>query len=210
MKDNCNLSLAWLCITVATILILLSCGTDHEAEIRELHHKYMEASMNHNIEILSVMTAEDIVWQLGPFILRGKEEALGPHKYDEGTNCILEYSNVVIHGDTVEFMLDEKNEVITAVGMTRIRTFPRFIFKDGLVYKKEEWKPSTDREEYNERAQPMRSWIRTEHPEAIKRLFNSKGNWVFSSKNGQLMVQLAKQWQEENRNESNKPHGENR
>jgi hypothetical protein len=201
MKKSRNHMLAWLNMTVLTVLIFSSCAKDHEAEIRELHRRYMEASMNHDIKTLSAMTAEDIFWQIGTFTLQGREEALGLYEYDAGTNNVLEYSNVVVHGDTVEFVLDEKNEIITVIGMEKIQTFPRYIFKDGLIFRIEMWMPSRDREEYHRLAQPMRSWISSAHPEAIERLFDSEKRWVFSRENGELMVQLARQWIEEKENQ---------
>ena len=203
MKKSYNHILAWLSLTILIVLIFLSCAKDHEAEIQELHRQYIEASMNNDFETLRAMTAEDIVWQIGTFTLQGKEEALSLHEYYAGTNTVLEYSNVVVRGDTVEFVLDERNEIITAIEMEKIRTFPRYVFKDGLVREKEMWKLSKDREEYHRLAQPMRSWISSEHPEAIERLFDSENKWVFSRGNGELMVQLARQWQKEKENQDN-------
>ena len=204
MKNNCNFSLAWLSITVVTILILSSCGMDHEAEIRELHRKYMEASINHDIETLSVMTAEDVVWHLGRYTLRGKEEALGPHEYDAGLNNSIEYSNVVVRGDTVEFELVERNEIAKAFGMDEVRHFSRFIFKDGLLHKKEPWKSSTDFQELNRRRKSFHMWVNETHSEAMKKFFDSEGKFIFSQETGLLYTQLVKEWQEENKNESSK------
>ena len=130
-------SIFWL----SFLALFIACNKVTEPNIKELHKKYMTASVNHDIKTLSLMTHDSIVWRLGPFLLKGKEAALGPNKYDKGTDCILDYSNVKVHGDTVEFELVEKNEILSSMGMEGATHYPRFIFKNGLLYKKKSWKP---------------------------------------------------------------------
>lgn len=209
MKRSCHRILAWLSLTAFITLILSSC-TSHEADIQELHRKYMEASMNHDIETLRAMMAEDIVWELELFTFQGIEEALGPHEYDAGIENSIEYSNVVVRGDTVEFELVETNELSKAFGMNEVHQFPRFIFKDGLVHRKELWKRSTDKRELSRRVKPFQKWIRKTHPEAMKTFFNSGKKFIHNRETGQLYVQLLKEWREEIGKESIEPHSENR
>ena len=205
MKKKCIVSLAWLSLTYLTTLFFFSCTTNREAELRELHRKYMEASMNHDIETLITMTGENIVWHLGRHTLHGKVEALSPNEYDAGIENSIEYNNVVVRGDTVEFELVEKNEIAKVFGMDSVRHFPRFIFRDGLLLKRESWKTSADFEELNRRRKPFHIWVNTTHPEAMKTFFDPEKNFIFSRENGQLYVQLVREWQKENKNESGKP-----
>jgi Amidohydrolase family len=170
--------------------------THKNESIRALLQKYMSASINHETEIISEMTHEDIVWHLGPFTLKGKEAALGPNEYDTGTRADLEYSNAVFRGDTVEFELIERNEILSATGMERIRLYPRFVFKDGLIYKKETWKVSPDVQEMIRRAQAMRKWMQETHPEIVAELIDSDGNFIFNRKNGELNLQMALEWKQ--------------
>ena len=208
MNKSCNRILEWWSLTVFITLILSSC-TSHEADIQELHRKYMEASMNHDIETLRAMMAEDIVWELELFTFQGIDEALGPHEYDAGIENNIEYSNVVVRGDTVEFELIETNEISKTFGMNEVRQFPRFIFKDGLVHRKELWKRSTDKRELSRRVKPFHGWIRKKLPGVMKTFFNSEKKFIHSRETGQLYLQLLREWREETGKESIEPHGEN-
>jgi len=209
MKKSCDSIVAWLSLTAFITLILSSC-TSHEAEIRELHRRYMEASMNHDIETLKAMIAEDIVWELELFTFKGKDEALGPHEYDAGIDNSIEYSNVVVRGDTVECELVETNEISKTFAMYEVRQFPRFIFKDGLVHRIELWKRSTDKRELSRRVKTFQGWIRKTHPEAMKTFFDSERKFIHSRETGQLYVQLLREWWKGLGKESSEPHGGNR
>jgi ketosteroid isomerase-like protein len=156
----------------------------------------MEASINHDIKTLRVLTHEDIVWYLGSDTLKGKEAALTPHGYDAGLKTTLHYSNVIVKGDTVRFDLLETNEQVQFFGMEALRMYPQFIFKDGLVYRKMPWKRSGDVSELFRRSQPFINWARTNHPEALKTLRKPSGEFNYNYESGQLLRQLFSQWRD--------------
>lgn len=181
-------------LLILLITAIIGCKSAMTHNIKELHQMYMAASIRHDIEKLSAMTHKDIVWQLGPYTLEGKEAALGPNRYDASIGNIIEYNNVVVLDDTVEFELVERNELLSAIGMERIRHYPRFIFKDGLVFRKESWKKSPDIPEMNRRAKPKRDWISENHPEVIQKFFDSDGNFIFNRENGKLAIKMTREW----------------
>jgi hypothetical protein len=160
--------------------------------------RYSKASASHDLETLESLTGDDIVWQLGPYRLEGKEEALGPNRYDAGVQTTPVYRNVRVDGHVVEFELIESSEIIRAVGMKDLQHFPRFEFEDGLVTRKSgpwrEVSPNRSMAEFNRRMVPFRQWIREVHPEAIARLVDTDRNFVFSQENGELMLSLAREW----------------
>lgn len=160
----------------------------------------MEASIRHDLKTLRSMTSEDIVWKLGPYTLVGRDAALGPNAYDAGMETELEYSNVIVNGDVVEFELVERSDEIRAVGMHEVHHYPRFVYEKGLLKRKEPWKLSPDAGEASRRVAPLRRWIRENHPEAIEKLLDSKGNFIFNKDNGALMRDLANEWRERNDN----------
>jgi hypothetical protein len=174
--------------------VLFGCETDKTYNLKEIHQKYMTASINHDLETLERMTHDSIIWNLGPYTFKGKEAALGPNRYDKGTKAKLEYKNVTIRQDTVEFELFERNGILTAMDMEGVKGYPRFIFKNGLLIKKEVWKPSPDIKKMNQRSQPRRNWIKINHPEIFQKFFDSTGNFVWSEENGKLQIQMAKEW----------------
>lgn len=179
-----------LYITLIVVCFLLCSAETNE----EIHRKYMEASINHDIETLRSLTSENIVWILGRYTLVGREEVLGPNLYDAGLENELDYRNVIVKGDTVECELLERNDIFRAAGIDEVRRFPRFIFKDGLLIKKEPYKPSKDMEELSRRQAPFQLWVRKNHPEAIEKFLDSEGNFIFSRENGVLIRSLAIEW----------------
>jgi hypothetical protein len=183
-------------ICLSFFILFVSCNKTSEPNIKKLFETYMTASINHDVKTMATMTHDSIVWKLGPYTLKGKKAALGPNDYDEGTGTILEYTNVNIRGDTVEFELLERNAIITALGMKEIKHYPRFIFKNGLVYKKEAWKVSSDMQELSRRNKPRREWIQENHPEAVQKFFDSEGNFIFNKANGELQIKLTREWLE--------------
>lgn len=163
-------------------------------DVATIHARYMKASISHDLETLRSLTAEDATWQLGPRLLEGREEVLSPNKWDAGTSTELEYRDVRIDGNVVEFTLLESNDLLRALGVEVVRHFPRFIFEDGKVKRKEPWQPSPDMVRVNQNMQPLRQWIRDERPEALEVLVDQAGAFVFSREGGELMTQLALEW----------------
>ena len=177
-------------------IMLFSCNKSSEKDIKELTKKYTTASTNHDIETLFSMTHDSIVWKLGPYTFKGKEAALGPNKYDKGVGSFLKYQIVRISEDTVDLEVFETNKIITTVGMKDVTQFPRFIFKDGLLYRKKSWKKSLDMQELNQRSKPRREWIKLNHPEVFDKFLDSEGNFIFNEENGELQVKMSKEWKE--------------
>lgn len=167
-----------------------------EFSVRLLHQRYMTASIRHDLATLRRLTAADATWQLGPYAFRGRDAVLGPNAYDAGIDNQLEYRNVVVRGDTVETELTERNDLVRAVGMSEVRSYPRYVFEDGLLIRKEPWRASKDLVELQARVEPLRRWIRTHHPEALEILLSEPGRFRFSEASGALMLRLARQWNE--------------
>lgn len=187
----------FLLIAVAVSFFASSCAQT-SSDIAQRFDRYAKASASHDLKTLEALISDDIVWQLGRYRLAGKEAALGPHAYDLGLENTLLFRNVTVDGNVVEFELVERNEIIRAIGMTEVRSYPRFTFENGLVVRKESSGKEPPAEysmaEHNRRMAPLRKWIRDNHPEAISRLLDSDGAFVFNQKNGALMLQLAREW----------------
>lgn len=170
---------------------------EHESQMRELLRRYMEASNNHDIDTLISMTADDAVWLLGPYKLEGKENVIKPNKLDEGANTRLEYRNVLVKGNTVEFELIERNDISDALGTSAAHHYPRFTFRDGLVIRKEPWKNDAESSEKDKKIwEAFRKWVREEKPEERAKFIDLDGNLIFSRESGIIMSRLAKEWRE--------------
>lgn len=186
-------------LLIAVGVLFLACSrVQTSPDIAQRFKRYAEASAAHDLKTLEALTSEDIAWQLGPYRLRGKKAALGPNAYDLGLENTLIFRNIRVDGNVVECELVERNETIQAIGMTEVRSHPRFTFENGLVARKEPSGKEPPAEysmaEFNRRMAPLRKWIRGNHPEAVSKLVDSDGAFVFSEDNGALMLQLTRKW----------------
>ncbi len=177
-------------IFVAALLCLASTAVVAE-DLKELLNRYLEASSRHDLETLRRMTAEDATWQLGPDLLVGRDAVLGPNAYDIGVNTRLQWSNIVVKGNVVEFDLIEHNDILDALG-TALRHYPRFVIENGLVKSKESRKPDEGRNE--RKLALLKAWIEQHHPEALPKLRTPKGRIIYSEESGRLAAQLAREW----------------
>lgn len=157
-------------------LQLAACASS--LDVADLHRHYLAASNAHDLATLEAMTADDIIWRLGPFTFQGKDEALLPHETDAVFNTVLEVNDITIEGDVVEAELVERNDMLAAVGVERWRHYVRWVFNDdGEVVRKEAWRSSPDDAEVTRRLQPFRQWIRENHPEAVPNFDDVRDVW---------------------------------
>lgn len=184
-------------LVASALLLFLSCASS-SVDVSSQFQRYSEASAAHDLTTLATLTADSIVWQLGPMTLEGKAQALGPNAYDAGAQTELTYRNIEVDGNVVTFELIETNEIIRAIGMRELRHYPRFEFKAGLVARKgpSGTKPPHEYSlaEHNRRMAPLRGWIRETHPEVLGELRDADCRFLFSEENGARMLALAREW----------------
>ncbi|TFG67002.1 MAG: nuclear transport factor 2 family protein [Gemmatimonadales bacterium] len=156
------------------ILVSAACG-NRTPPTGEIFERYLAASIAHDFETLEAMTADDIVWRLGPWTLIGADEALSPHYADLVNHTTLVIRDVEVRGDTVECTIIERNDATRAHGPDSLVHYVRYVFGAGQVRIKEPWAPSPSIAELNRRAEPFRSWVRESHPEAIAVILDSSG-----------------------------------
>ncbi len=106
----------------------------------------------------------------------------------------LEYSNPVVKGNAVEFELTERNCVIRAAGVKELHWYPRFVFENGLVKRKELWKESQTLKQFAPQWELLRNWIRKKYPDDFAKLSDAQGNVVYSQETGALTCKLANEW----------------
>jgi uncharacterized protein (TIGR02246 family) len=110
---------------------------------------------------------------------------------------------VVVKGNSVEFELSERSDVLDALEISALIHYPRFTFKDGLVIRKEPWKKDKERSENDKRIfEAFRKWVREEKPEERSRLINPDGKLIYSRESGLMMSRLAKEWREKEDNKA--------
>jgi hypothetical protein len=181
-------------ISLALLILVASCSAGRP-DTRALFERYMAAANAHDLDALAAMTHDDVIWQLGPYRLVGKGAALAPHGTDLGMHTTLEVRDITIRGDTVEHVLIERNDATRAYGPDSLVHFSRKVFRDGLLWRQEPWRPSPNMAEFERRAAPFRAWIRAVHPEAYEFLRPDSTRGVpFGLERGQLVSKLLSEW----------------
>jgi hypothetical protein len=165
----------------------------------ELFARYLAASNAHDLETLDSMTADDIVWRIGTYTLAGKEEALPPHALDAGMNTSLEARDIVIRGDTVECVILERNDGTRAFEVDSAVHYARYVFRDGLMYRKEPRKEQPASASFETNKARLRGWLAQAHPIDLARLDSLMAITVFSYEVGELRSRLLRQWVEAGR-----------
>ena len=185
-----------ICILVMTQLALtiVSCGgTSHNDDVVD---RYLEAWKKHDISTLTEMTAQNVVLDFGRGTLVGREHIINAVEFSAGANTVVEISNVVVRGDTVEFELAEKNDIVTACGIEALLHYPRLVFENGLLVRKGEVKGSRTLRVYAEQLSILRSWIARSRPDIIEEITDERGAYRINRKTGELLALMARTWQE--------------
>jgi ketosteroid isomerase-like protein len=177
----------WVVTLTASCVVVSS---DSEALLRE----YLAASNAHDLATLRSLTHSDIIWRLGPFVFEGKEEALRPHGTDLGLSGSFESSDVVVRGDTVEVVLIERNDATRAYGPDSLVHYARYVFRDGLMWRKEAYRLSESIPDFRRRGEPFRAWVSGVYPDRARRLFDDEGADLFGVERSRLLSQLLTEW----------------
>jgi hypothetical protein len=174
--------------------LLVACGTQPPSEARAVFDRYMAAANAHDLATLAAMTDAGVIWQLGPYRLVGKEAALGPYYADLALHTTLAYRGVTIRGDTVEDVVIERNDATRAYGPDSLVHYARYVFRHGLMWRKEEWKPSPDLPEFVRRGAPFRAWVRRVHPDVDEKLRPDSTYGPFGEVRARLLASMLQEW----------------
>jgi hypothetical protein len=178
------------------LLPLLLLGCVRHQHTAQLLRRYNQAANRYDIPVLRSMLADDIVWVLGRDTLIGKDAALAPHEFDAGARARLTIKSSVVKGDTAEFVLEELNEYMDTLRMPPVTHYVRFVFRDGLLVRKEPVRPDLVPHAVDSIDQRWIQWIQTAHPEAWAQIMKPNGHINFSRQTGELLIRLAHEWKQ--------------
>jgi SnoaL-like domain len=158
----------------------------------KLNH-YIEAVNRHDVEEVRAMIAEDAIWYLGPYALRGPDQMLRPLTFDEGANTVLEASHIVVSGDTVDFDVVERNDVLKAYGIPALHHFARMVFRDGLIYRITARRPPLEQKAFVASAIAFRRWLEVHRPELYDKFYPG-GQLNYARSTGEEMPKVIAEW----------------
>ncbi len=169
--------------------IVFACTSNEKSHLDETLRRYIAAANQHDIATLGAMIAEDAVWYLGQDTLVGRTEVLRPLEFDAGANTILNISNVNIRVDTVDFDLVERNDILTALGVSELHHFPRFIFREGLIYRKQARRPPLELEAFADSIRAFARWVGENNANDYDRLWPN-GRFAYGRDVAETMLRL--------------------
>jgi hypothetical protein len=184
--SRCNGALVIICVAI----LATGCGPTPDERVRH----YVEAANRHDLEAVEAMLADEVVWFLGPDTLTGKHEVLAPLNFDTGAQTHLELREITARGDTAEFEMAEHNRVLMALGIHELVHHTRFVFRDGLIVRKEEIRQPGGIEAFADSVASFANWLYVEEPEAYDRIWGPGGKFVYSQSTAELMLLLVDRW----------------
>lgn len=185
-----------MCLAISAVLAS-GCGVPEPAAptLEETLQRYVAAANRHDIDAVADLIAADATWFLFTDTLTGRAAVLQPLAFDEGANTVLEVSNVVVHGDTVDFDLLERNDVLEALGIPALHHVPRFVFRDGLIYEKLSRNPPAEVAAFGDSITSFIGWLTENDPEALEFLWPD-GHFNYSREAGRAMPALVMKWRQ--------------
>ncbi|UCH82665.1 MAG: nuclear transport factor 2 family protein [Candidatus Latescibacterota bacterium] len=181
-------------VTSHLALAVVSCGGGSRTD--DVTARYLEAWRTHDIKTLTEMTSPDVVLEFGRGTLAGREHIINAVEFSAGANTTVEIGNIVVRGDTVEFEMAEKNDIVTACGIEALLHHPRLIFEDGKLVRKGEVKGNRTFRVYAEQLSILRSWIAKSRPDILEAITDERGRYKINRRTGELLAMMARTWHE--------------
>ncbi len=179
-------------ISSVILLVLLGCKKQ-QLNTEQVLKEYIQSANEHNLEKVYLMYSDNIEWQFGTYTFSGKEEAIAPLRFDKGANTFLTIKNINANGDTLDFELIETNDVIKELGIPKLHHFPRFILKDGLIYRISESRPPLEIRAYVDSVSAFAMWLSDNRPKKFEQ-FWPNGKFNFSEETGKEMPLEVAEW----------------
>lgn len=187
MHTKSNLSILVL------VVALLSCGGPSAPDVVS---QYIDAANRHDFIQLRSLIAGDAVWYLGPDTLAGVDEIMQPLQFDEGASTVLKAANFFVSGDSVTCDLEERSNVLQALGIPALHHFVSMVIRDGKILRIREPRPPIEFRAFADSILAFSTWLRGQDPVYYGRLWPN-GKFYYSVRNGEVMPGLILQWKEE-------------
>jgi len=155
-----------------------------------------DAANRHTIDEVMKMFADDAEFELvGATGLVGRNKIRSIFEYDAGVDGIIEFINSTATGNTVTCQLVETNERLRLAGLDSL-LYPtcELSFENGLI---RSWRAAPDPEPTQvvmEFWGAVGKWIKEHHPGEYGKMFSGEGRFIRNRENGELAVQLGRQY----------------
>lgn len=164
-----------------------------------LLNQYISAANSHNFEILTDLISENAVWHMVYDTLISRDEVLSPLRFDEAINTKLFARNVQVRGDTVDFDLVEKNDVLYWLGFDSLTHFGRFVYSDAKIVLQTFRFPPDPFNALSDSVVAFYDWLRLSDSLAYREVISEDGKFQYSKKVGEIILEQIPKWRERNK-----------
>jgi len=184
-----------------SIIMLLTFAPGCQKKLPDNAHllkQYISAANSHNFEILTELISENAAWHLHGDTLIGRAEVLSPLRFDEAINTKLDVRNVQVRGDTVDFDLVEKNDVLYGLGFDSLIHFGRFVYSNAKIVLKTSRFPPVPFKTLSDSAVAFYQWLKFSDSLAYNQVISSDGKFQYSYKSGKIILDQIPKWRKRN------------
>jgi hypothetical protein len=177
------------------IVLVLNFSCSKESyEKDDLLDLYISASNKHDITELANLLDDDAVWHLGGDTLAGKEEVLGPLKFDAAVNTEIYVLNRKYMGDTIDFDLIEKNQVLYGLGIDSLTHYARFIYSKDKIKLKTVRRPPEPFQAFSDSVSSFLHWLKLTDSLKYNEMISINGKFKYNFNTGRIMLEEIPKW----------------
>ena len=187
-----------LWIILISLALVLTCQKK-SPDNAHLLNQYIAAANSHDFEMLEDLISEEAVWHLNRDTLIGRAEVLSPLRFDEAINTKLYALNVHVTGDTVDFDLIEKNDILNGLGFDSLIHFARFVYSEAKINLKTSRFPPDPFQTLSDSVISFYKWLMVSDSLAYHRLINDNGKFRYGYESGKIMLDQIQKWRKHSR-----------
>ncbi len=159
----------------------------------EVLDQFITAANKHDLAAMQRLLADEVIWYFGEDTLSGKAAVMRQLEFDASVKTTYRAVDVVVRGDAIDFELIERSDLLQTLGISALHRFPRFILRDGLIFRRLARQPIREEKLFTERMMHFINWISQNRPEAMQKLW-PQNQFIYGKDGAQLMLRLVREW----------------
>ncbi len=174
----------------AFLIVLCACGMPKPNQVVE---RYVAAANGHDIDAVSALLDDSVVWAFGADTFRGRDAALQPLYFDTGAETELLPSDLLLRGDSVDINLAETSGVLGALGIDTLHHRVRFVVTEGRIAQTFSLQPPREYAAFVDSITAFLQWLGV-HDSASRDRFWPEGRFTYSQEAGAELPALIRRW----------------
>lgn len=182
-------------LALTAFAAILGCSVEPAPE--NVVRQYEKAVNSKSVDSVMKLYSDDIIFQISSRLnVSGTDELRGIAEHDSVLNTNLSMANYLTKGDSVYCTITEKNDYLTAAGLTTAY-YPQavFVVNDGKISSIRAAMADSTSEELKEALVGFKPWVEENYPDTLKEIY-PEGIFVHNGKNAEMLLSLLREWKE--------------